>query len=949
MHSAEDGEDPTSRWESFVLCEIRKNTLRTALGRFVVEFKKMFTAAGWNVGHPEDDSRWFFIVAKAARAAAPGYYPTDTQQHFFKSQMDNDLTNRIFFEEVENLTRFVIDQTAQLLLKETADEKAREEKATQQLEFVAKIKELFFPKYIDLVKKEITDHGPFRPTHRDHGRAIHFYFRDDVMPRANFWFWCTYPFVVRLLRCVSPSDIPMVLQPPAKEAQAAVLETIVKEQPSIMEGGMDCALIQREWFLAWESFLSPNSQQQQLSPPSANNVAVVPFRQREYSCMDAPSTEPDIDNKLDVKAKPAGAPAPATAPSLFTAYYSYDTEITCETRCLNVKDWSFMYVSPAMFDTLWLWFGGCPMLSCRVDPAYKLPVFRKAVKVAFGDAQTSPRITVFIWPTMTAKSVLDLAFSMAPPEALALWKGVDRITLVKKAKYQHNEDDFLDLLSSVQPFIELCDETNFIVTKALAPLSGSDIPEGVGEEGQDGPKPTAFKPSETPPTGPKAAAPLRISELVHNEPAARPHRHALECVVTFLTKWEWGYARRASKALCEAVRAASLEDLLRTKVQWQREDTTTAEQFVVIAGRISRADPQFEAQVAWSGGLALLYEDLQLRFQHAAVIGLSAQLTAIRPFPFASGSIVKTMCVVTANDFSFPTVDSVTLGLRNPRDLVCTLSYDSSPCPILCLKEETAEKFANVLRGIPLLSLPSISSIPPNVFCQKNVGAVFLTNLPLLESIADDAFSGCTHLSNIVLSQLPSLRSIGNHAYEKCSSLQSISLADLPLLERIGDDAFKGCKYLSNVVLSQLPSLPSIGNRAFADCESLRSITLADLPTPQEYHRRCFQWAHGSRVVSPEPQQDHYQTCKSSTPPVYWRPCFHVVYACLPGGPLTAPCPPQYRRQRLLRVLIASVRLFREPASREYWRPCFLWMYISLQGGILATSFPPHYREVCLP
>ena len=481
LHSAKDGEDSESRKESDALSEIKEKKLRTAFGQFVVEFKSIFTAAEWNVGHPEDDSRWSFIVAKAARRAADRYYSTYTHE-YFKAQQDNDLANRIFFEEVENLTQFVIDQTAQLLLKETVDEKVREEKAAQQVEFVAKIKELFFPKYIDLVKKEITDHGPFRPTHRDdYGQTIEPYCRDDIMLRVNFWFWCTYPFVVRLLRCVSPSVISMVLQPPAKEEQAAVLEKIVKEQPSIMEGGVDCAQIPRNWFLAWEYYLNPNSQQQQQSPPSASDAAIVPYEQREYSSMDAQrtsSTEPDISSddierrSTENKAAPAAAPVPPTAPSLFTVYYSYDTNTSYDTEGLKVKDGSnIMYVSPATFDTLWLWFGGGPMLSSRVDAAKKLPVFRKGVKVAFGEAQTSPRITVFIWPTMTAKSVLDLAFSMAPPEALALWKGVDRMTLVKKATYQYNEDDFLDSSSSVQPFIEQYNETKFVVAKALAPGS----------------------------------------------------------------------------------------------------------------------------------------------------------------------------------------------------------------------------------------------------------------------------------------------------------------------------------------------------------------------------------------------------------------------------------------------------------------------------------------------
>ena len=153
-----------------------------------------------------------------------------------------------------------------------------------------------------------------------------------------------------------------------------------------------------------------------------------------------------------------------------------------------------------------------------------------------------------------------------------------------------------------------------------------------------------------------------------NAPRLRVHRHVLERVAAFLTVRQRACARRASKALWEAVTAASMEGMLRATVLEHRDASASDAQLVVVA--MSRAlgpFPSADALVAWCGGLPLLHEEVQLRFPHAAAIGVSARLAAIRPFPFASGSAVMTVCVVTAVASAPSTlvVESVALGVRN--------------------------------------------------------------------------------------------------------------------------------------------------------------------------------------------------------------------------------------------------------------------------------------------
>ena len=104
----------------------------------------------------------------------------------------------------------------------------------------------------------------------------------------------------------------------------------------------------------------------------------------------------------------------------------------------------------------------------------------------------------------------------------------------------------------------------------------------------------------------------------------RVHRDVTERVAAFLTVPQQACARRASKALWEAVTAASMEDMLRaTLIEQEDRNTRTVDaQLVVVA--MSRAPgpfPSADAVLAWSGGLGSLYDELQLRFPHAAAIG----------------------------------------------------------------------------------------------------------------------------------------------------------------------------------------------------------------------------------------------------------------------------------------------------------------------------------------
>ena len=305
------------------------------------------------------------------------------------------------------------------------------------------------------------------------------------------------------------------------------------------------------------------------------------------------------------------------------------------------------------------------------------------------------------------------------------------------------------------------------------------------------------------------------------------HRDVTERVAAFLTLRQRACARRASKALWEAVRAALMEDMLRVAVLEYQDASALDAQLVVVAMSRVVVPRLMDALVEWCGGLALLYDELQLRFPHAAAMGISAHLAAIRPFPFASGSTVMTVCVLTAVARSALVLESVELGVPNAANvLVHTLSHNGSPCPILCLAGARAYHTLDVF----LPSLTSICRVETCAFKHAPLRSVCLANLPLLESIGNESFAKCGDLSSVDISSLPSLRRVGVEAFKKCESLQSISLANLPLLESLDAGAFINCVSLSIVHLSSLPSLQRIGESAFGNCRSLQSISFTDLP-----------------------------------------------------------------------------------------------------------------------
>ena len=118
----------------------------------------------------------------------------------------------------------------------------------------------------------------------------------------------------------------------------------------------------------------------------------------------------------------------------------------------------------------------------------------------------------------------------------------------------------------------------------------------------------------------------------------------------------------------------------------------------------------------------------------------------------------------------------------------------------------------------------TVNKIGENAFS----GCTSLTNIVIpnsVTSIESNAFDGCTSLTSIVIPD--SVTSIESNAFDGCTSLTSIVIPDS--VTSIGSYAFYGCTSLTNIVIPD--SVTSIGSSAFSGCTSLTNMTIPDSVT----------------------------------------------------------------------------------------------------------------------
>ncbi len=122
----------------------------------------------------------------------------------------------------------------------------------------------------------------------------------------------------------------------------------------------------------------------------------------------------------------------------------------------------------------------------------------------------------------------------------------------------------------------------------------------------------------------------------------------------------------------------------------------------------------------------------------------------------------------------------------------------------------------------------NVTSIGDDAF----YGCTGLTEVTIpnsVTSIGDNAFYGCTSLTEVTIPN--SVISIGNYSFYYCTGLTSVAIPNS--VTTIGNDAFYYCTGLTSVAIPN--SVTSIGESAFYRCTGLTSVTIPNSVTSIGY------------------------------------------------------------------------------------------------------------------
>ena len=91
-----------------------------------------------------------------------------------------------------------------------------------------------------------------------------------------------------------------------------------------------------------------------------------------------------------------------------------------------------------------------------------------------------------------------------------------------------------------------------------------------------------------------------------------------------------------------------------------------------------------------------------------------------------------------------------------------------------------------------------------------------------VKTVAANAFSGCTSITNITVPE--SVKTINENAFNGCTGLTNLGFTEG--LQKIGESAFNGCTGLTSIFLPT--SVREIGTYAFENCSNLFNVTYKD-------------------------------------------------------------------------------------------------------------------------
>lgn len=116
-----------------------------------------------------------------------------------------------------------------------------------------------------------------------------------------------------------------------------------------------------------------------------------------------------------------------------------------------------------------------------------------------------------------------------------------------------------------------------------------------------------------------------------------------------------------------------------------------------------------------------------------------------------------------------------------------------------------------------------VTAISESAF-KDNVDILSIYMPSTLTAIENDAFYGCTNLTDVFYTDGCYVENIGNNAFRDCVNLISTDVSSITA--SIGEYAFSGCEQLNSINGMSNSVITEISNSLFADCTSLEVISI---------------------------------------------------------------------------------------------------------------------------
>ena len=144
-------------------------------------------------------------------------------------------------------------------------------------------------------------------------------------------------------------------------------------------------------------------------------------------------------------------------------------------------------------------------------------------------------------------------------------------------------------------------------------------------------------------------------------------------------------------------------------------------------------------------------------------------------------------------------------------------------------------------------------------------------------AIISNAFEGCTSLEEVIIGD--DIGGLGSYAFLNCTALRTVKIGDGIIenedgyeyntgLFQIGDNAFSGCTNLTTVVIGA--NMRSILSNAFKQCNKIKTVECHAIVPPALSSSNCFTCYETANLFVPRESIEAYQNAQ------YWSNFTHI-------------------------------------------------------------------------